>query len=276
MSKNGSTATSSNSPPPQVMQAYQNVMNRANQVANTPLQQYQGPMVAGFQPAQVQAMNEIGGMQGVADPYINAAAQEYGKATTPLWGGVQQFSPGAVNQYMSPYTNDVVQATQSQFANQNAQAAQGLASQAIGSGAFGGDRASVAQGILAGQQQTAQAPVLAGLRQQGYNTGLQTFLQEQQAQLGANEANSWLNSQAAFGLGNLGQEALGTGLESANALMGVGGMQQQLQQAQLNVPYEQFLQQQAYPFQTTQWLGNIAEGVGSGMGSTSSTTTPGP
>jgi hypothetical protein len=44
------TVTSVNQPPPQVMAAYQNLLGQAQNVANTLLQQYTGPLVAGFTP----------------------------------------------------------------------------------------------------------------------------------------------------------------------------------------------------------------------------------
>lgn len=251
---------------------------------------------------------------------------------------IPQFSAAALNQYESPYTQQVVQATQAQFANQNAQQQQQLAGNATAAGAWGGDRAAVAQGILAGQQQLAQAPVIANLENQGYTQALGEFNTQQQAQiqaqeqaaalgqqqaaqatgfgiqqqqigtqlglqqataqsqlqqaaaaqqlgllqgqqqteLGANEANAWLASQAAFGNAQLGSEALNSGLTYNNALMGAGQLQQQQAQQLLNVPYEQFLSQAAYPFQTQGWLANIAEGLGGASGGTSTTSSPGP
>jgi len=48
------------------------------------------------------------------------------------------------------------------------------------------------------------------------------------------------------------------------------------QQAQDQALYQQFLAQQGYPFQTTQWLAGIDTGVGSQMGGTSTTTGPPP
>src|SRR5215469_6787738 len=45
------TVTSVNQPPPQVMAAYQNLLGQAQNVANTLLEQYTGPLVAGFTPA---------------------------------------------------------------------------------------------------------------------------------------------------------------------------------------------------------------------------------
>lgn len=278
----GQTTTSSNQPPPQVLQAYQDLINRGTNVANTPLQQYPtgGPgapnLVAGFTPAQNEAFSTIEGAQGLAQPYIDTAAQYATAGAAPVYPNLPQFSSANVNQYLSPYTQDVVNATTAQLNKQNAEQQNQLKGNAISAGAWGGDRAGVAQAELAGQQQTAEAPVIAGLYNQGYGQALGEFNTQQQTALNAMQSDAWRQAQAAYQFGGLGAQAQQEALGGAGALLQAGGLQQQLAQEQLNVPYEQFLQQQAYPFQTTQFLGNLVEGAGSGMGGTSQTTTPGP
>lgn len=270
------TSTTQSGPPQQFLNAYSSAVGNAQNVASQPLQQYQGNLVAGLSPDQTAGISATEGANGLANPYINAASQEINNSTTPVWQNAQQFSPGAVSQYESPYTQQVVGATEQQFNNQNAQQQQQLAGNATSQGAFGGDRSAVAQSVLAGQQQAQEAPVISGLENAGYTQALGEFNTQQQAQIGANEANNWLSSQAGFGLGNLGNEAESTALGGANALLGVGGLEQGQAQANLNVPYEQFLAQQAYPFQTSQYFSNIAEGLGSASGGNSATTSPGP
>jgi hypothetical protein len=316
------TVTNNTAPPPEFLNAYRQVLDRATGVANQPLQQYSGPMVAGFTPQQQQGFDIIGGAQGIANPYINSAAGMISNATAPILptvaptlGTAQGYISGAANtnfaptafsgdelgKYMNPFTKDVIGATEAQFNQQNALQRQQYQGNAIAQGAFGGDREAVGEGILGGQQQMAEAPVIAGLESQNYQQAQQEFNTQQQVQqqakqlgaqtglaagqgtlgvagqqLGATEAERWLASQGAFGLAGLGSEALNTTLEGANALLGAGGMQQSLAQEQLNIPYEQFLQQQAYPFQTTQFLGGLAEGLGGASGGTSSSTQPGP
>jgi hypothetical protein len=276
--KTSNTTVNTTQPPSQYLAAYENVLNKAQGVANQGYKSYPGlgSLVAPLTPAQNQAGAEVANAQGVANPYIAAGTQALQSAQAPLWSSVQQFSPQAVQQYESPYTQQVVQATQNQFNNLNAQQSQGLTSSAISQNAFGGDRAAVAQGILGGQQASAEAPVLAGLENTGYQQALGEFNQQQQGQLGANEANAWLNSQAAFGYGNLGQEAQSTALTGASALNQIGTQQQQQQQAQNNVPYENWIAQQAWPYQQTGWLAGIAEGTGSNAGGTSTSTAPAP
>lgn len=303
MSCGTNTVESTSSPPAAYLNAYSNVLGQAQQTAAAPLQTYPGQIVQGFSPDQTnafstvagasqpiaQAGSTVAGAAGAANPYLSQAQTNLTAATAPLWNGVQQFSPQAVSQYESPYTQQVVNATQAEFNNQNQQQSNALNGSAAAAGAFGGDRTAVAQAQLAGQQQLAQAPTIANLENQGYSTALGEFNTQQQSQLQANEANSWLNSQAGFGEMNLGQEAQNLPLTEAQAQLGIGsaqlgqasaqlqtgGLEQQLGQENLNVPYEEFLQQQAYPFQTTNYLAGIAEGTGSAAGGTSSTTSPG-
>lgn len=276
MGKGSNSTTTVNQPPPQVMAAYEKALAGAQAAASAPYQQYNGALQAPFSPAQMQGFDAVQNAQGAAVPYINTASQYLDQSTAPLMNGVQQFSPQAIQQYQSPYTQQVVDATQAQFNNQNAQAANRLTGQAASAGALGGDRAGVAQAALAGQQQLAQAPVIAGLNQSGYNTALNEFNRQQQLQLGANQAQAGLAQNAASGFSSLGNQALGSQLTGANALLGVGQTQQQQAQTALNIPYQQFLAQQAYPFQTSQFFTNAAEGLGSGMGGTSTATGPQP
>lgn len=156
-----------------------------------------------------------------------------------------------IHGYESPYTQDVLQSAIAAQNNQDAQQQEQLKGNAISAGAWGGDRSGVAQGILGGQQAFANNATNAGILNQGYSQALQ-------------EAN------------NQQQTVFNNTLAGAGAELSAGQQQQQQAQSILNVPYEQFLQQQAYPFQTTGWLGNIAEGIGSNEGgsSTSSTSQP--
>ena len=271
----GGTTTSSNTPPPQVMAAYSTAINSAQSAAAQPLQQYSGSTVAGFTPDQLNAFGTIAGAQGIANPYNASAQSSIAAGTTPLWNGVQQFSPSAVNQYQSPYTSDVYNAQVAQEQNTDSQQQQALKGNAISSGAWGGDRAGVASAVLSGQQDLANNSTNANILNTGYNTGLGEFNTQQQAQLGANETNNYLNQQAGSLYGALGTNVQQETINGANAQESSGAIQQQLGQAVLNVPYQQFVQQQAYPMQTANYFANIAEGIGSNAGgSGTSTTTP--
>jgi hypothetical protein len=268
--------TQTTSPPPQVLAAYQNLLNRGTAVANTPLQQWQGPTIAGFNPTQQAAFNEISGAQGSALPYINSAAQYAAQGAAPVFPNVMQFNAGNLAQFQNPYTQQVTQATQNLFDEQNAEQFNQARGAAASAGAFGGDREAVLEAQMAQQQQLAEAPALAQIQQQGFNTAAGLLGQQQQLQLQGMEGDAWRQANAAYQMGGLGNEAQNSLLSGAAAQLQAGTMGQQLQQEQLNVPIEQFYQQQAYPFQTTQFLAGLTEGIAPGEGGTATTTSPGP
>lgn len=265
------TSNSSFSPPPQVMANYQAVTQQAQGVAATPYQGYGGPLVAGINGQQTTGINAVNSASGVQDPY-NAGATGLASAST---GAIDptQFSPDQIQQYESPYQSDVINATEAQIQNQNQQQAASLRGNAISSGAFGGDRAGIAQAALAGQQDIANNATLANLNNQNYAQALGEFNTQQGVGLGAAQNTAQRQLAGAGVLGQLGQTAQGEALNEANAQTNAGTLQQTTQQAQDTAAYNQFLQQQAYPFETTGWLANIVEGIGSQSGGSSAGTT---
>ncbi|HEY1806003.1 MAG TPA: hypothetical protein VGG45_16135 [Terracidiphilus sp.] len=274
MGAKNQTSTSSSQPPQQFLNAYTNLVNAGFSQAQQPQQQYGGSLVQGFTPQQNQAFNTISDAQGMAAPFINSAAQYAAQGATPITSNA--YNQNSVGQYYSPYQNDVVNSTEQQMNLQNAQQQSGLMGNIASAGALGGDRQAIAQSSLAGQQQTAEAPVIAGLENAGYTNAQGEFNTQNQAQMQAQQATNQGAQNASYAMGMLGPEALNTTLTGASANLQAGGLQQQMGQEQLNIPYEQFQAQQAYPYQQLNWLGGLVEGAGAGAGGTSSTTTPGP
>lgn len=251
--KNTSQSTQTTTPNPQALAAYDALLPTAASTAATPYQAYGGEGVAPVNPEQYAGISGINENAYSALPYIGEAEGLASSAAQPI-------SAADIQQYVNPYTANVVNSTEAQFANTNAQQEQQVEGNAIAQGAFGGNREAVAQGILAGQQQTAEAPVIAGLESSGYTQGVNTAETEQQA------AES-----GAANVGSLGVAGENAALTGANAQVGAGSLEQTTQQAQDTYNYQQFLNQLAYPFQTTQWQAGIDTGVGSQMGGTSQT-----
>lgn len=295
--------------PPQVLAQYQSVNAAADQTASTPFQQYGGQFVAPVNAEQNAGIAGTNASANEAQPYYGAATTGLGNAQANV-NPVNQAATGlaaasagavnptdldssAINKYLSPYLNDVV-GSESAVLNQNNQQQQaGQLGDAIKSGAFGGDRTGIAAANLEQQQNIANANIYSGLLNTGYNTALSTAQQQQSVGLGAAQANRAALGTAATTLAGVGQTAygegantaselgaLGTGAQSAGlagaqAEIGAGTVQQQTEQAQDTAQYQQFLQQQSYPFQVDQFLANIAEGTGALSGSTTTTQQPG-
>lgn len=270
---NSGSSSSSSSIDPTVKANYQNVVGTAQSAAATPYQSYQGQQVAGFSQDQQTAMQNIDALQGTATPYLNTASQYAALGAQPIAQNLPQYNAQTLQQYQSPYTQQVVNATQNQINQNNAVQQSQLAGQAIQSGAspFGGDRAGVAAAALAGQQDLAGQQTISNLYNQGFQNAQTQLGTQQNLQLQAGTADAYRAEQAAQQFGQLGTASLATNLTAAQAQLQSGTLQQQQQQSQLNVPYQNYLNSQLYPFQTTGWLSNIVEGLGNQGGTTQST-----
>lgn len=255
-----STQTSSNSTTalPQFSQAYSDILNQAKGVASTAYNPATNKGVAGFTAPQYQAFDATQANQGVYQPFMQAAGSSLAQGT---------LTPEAIQRFISPYTQNVVDATQAQFANQNAQQLQDVNANAAKIGALTGDRSQVARAITQNQQNLAQNPIIAGLYNQGYQTAAQT----------AGQAASLANQNASLA-STIGGQAQQYGQNDVNSLWSSGLAQQNQQQNTLDANTANAQQQTAWPYQNLQWLSSLATGLGGAAGSTSSgsQTTPGP
>lgn len=247
-----------NRPDPFAYGAYQDVISRAQAASRTPYQAYGGERVAGFTPDQLAAFQGVRNLQGVAGNLYNqatGAAQNVLGALDP-----SQFMQN-VQQYMSPYLSNVAAATMANLGQQQARERSDLTSRAIRSGALGGDRAGMERAELARTQGLASGQTLGDLLSRGYQSAADQY----------NKALGYglTGATTLGGLASAGQQAALQGLQG---LLGTGAQQQSMQQALNDVAYQNFLQQQAYPYQQLSWLSGIVGANAPNMGGTSSST----
>jgi len=280
----GGTSTSTYSPPAIVSDAYKQLVPLAVAQSKQPYPEYgAGPAAAASQlnpylvapqtPNQIAAGQNIANLAGYYQPYANAASDLITQSANPIQ--VQQFGQQALNQYMSPYLNNVLGSTVANINETNAQQQQQLQSNAISRGAYGGDRGGIAQAELARQQNLANNATLANIANAGYNTALGEFNTQNQLGVGVQNQNRQLSQQAGANLANLGNMAQNAALNQANAQYQYGSAQQQQDQAAKSTAYQQFLNANQYPYQQLGWLGSIISGVASGAGGTGTSTAPG-
>jgi len=259
------TTTQSVQIPPEVLARYNSVNTQAQTTAAQPFKEYStdpNAFVAPLNQQQQTGISNINQQSMAAQPAYAAAMQ----GTSQAYGGLspQGFQQGVAG-YMNPFVNQAMGATAAQMQNVNQQQQQQLLGNTITQGAFGGDRGNIAQAALMNQQNLALGNTLANMAQTGYQGAAQNYL-------------TGLGQQGALAaqMGNLGAGAQAAGLQGAQAQLGAGTLGQQTQQAGNTALYNQFLQQQAYPFQVAQFLANIAEGTGALSGSTTTTNQPMP
>jgi hypothetical protein len=259
-------------------------------ISQNPYQQYGGERIAGFQPMQQQAFEGAAGMQPSQQVGLGsgiAGAAGLGALGTNYQGRNfrgGQFDTQAAQEYMNPYTQNVVDYQKSQ-ALRDFQIAQPMRqAQAVQQGAFGGSRSAIVdaeaqrslnsqlQGITATGQQAAFQNA-----QQQFNADQARRLEaqrmgEQSRQYGAGLGMQGLQTglQAAGQLGQLGQTEYGQKM-GINQLQSAYGQQQQ-QQAQrpLDMAYQDFINQQNYPYKQLGFMSDMIRGLPLGQQSTQS------
>ena len=205
------------------------------------------PQVAGQDALQTQAATLAASGVGSYQPFLTSAQQ----ALTTAEGltGSQ-----AYKQFMSPYQQDVIDATLQDFDRQAAMQRQNIGQRAYQSGAFGGGRQGVAEAEYDAASDRNRSSILSGLLQTGFG----------QAQAAANRAFTQQGSLASA------QQGLGQFLPSAQraditTLGSVGGIQQSQAQAALDAQ-QQAAQTAAYePFQRLNVFGQGVTGLMGGM-----------
>ena len=165
---------------------------------------------------QTQAESLAGGL-GAYQPYLQTAAGLSG--------------PTAYQQFMSPYQQDVINATLGEYDIQAQKGIRGIADQAIAAGAFGGGREGVQRAEYMAASDRNRAALQANLLQTGFGQaqGLAQNAFSQQQNL-AQLAPQLAGGQIA-GLTTLG------GIQQAQTQAGLSA-QQQLAQAQLQQPIQ--------------------------------------
>ena len=215
--------------------------------------------VAGLSPTQVSAMNLAQQGIGSFQPFLQAAqaAQTAGLGT--IGAGAQtvagaQFEPTQqrIQQFMDPYQQSVTQEALKEIDRQQQIAENRLAGQAVRAGAFGGSRFGVAESELARNA--------ADLKSRRIFEDLSRNFQ--QAQAAARAANQQ-RLQAGQVFGQLGRATSGIGGAMAGLgaqqqalqgrdvgqLLGIGGLQQQQAQRQLDVNTANLAAIENAPFQ---------------------------
>ena len=213
--------------------------------------------VAGFSPTQQAAMQQAYGGIGAYQPFLDAAQQTQAAALGTTGAGVQalgqmDFDPSRAQAFMDPYQQNVTQEALKEIDRQAAMASNQLAGKAVQAGAFGGSRFGLQQSELARNAQDLRSRRIFEDLSRNY----------QQAQATAQAANTQRMQQGQMfgqlgqmtsGIGGamagLGAQTQALGQQDVNQLMGIGGLQQQLGQRQLDVGTANLAAMQNAPYQ---------------------------
>ena len=212
------------------------------------------------------ALTGIGSFQ----PFLQQGSQAVDQGIAGAQGA--SFTPTDFKQFMDPFTEEVIARTQQDIADKGAQQQLQAQAGAVGSGAFGGSRQAVLQGQIAADTMDQQARTGAQLRSAGFQQAQNLAQQAAQQQLRQAQLAGQLGVSQA-GLGQLGQQM---GVQDINTLLGIGSLQQQQGQRELDVARANILAEQALPFQQVGFMSDIFRGVPALQQTFSKTTTPPP
>ena len=257
----------------------------AQQVANQPLTQYQGQMVADTSPQTQQSWDlaaqsgNVGKDQyGASNAgYLNSLGQNVQQVTDPGNAAsvrANQLSSTSLTPYMNPFTSSVINATMPIYQQALGTQQVGNQNQASGAGAFGGSRMGVQQGVTQAQGAQGMAQMAAGLNQSNFQqaqtaaqgdvaarnqvalanqanqqTNLNRNLQAQTTNQGAAQAKINSDILASQGLANLGDSQVKANAANYAMLSQAGAGQQGQAQDQINAQMAKFSQANAYPQQ---------------------------
>lgn len=257
------------------------LLGKTEALTDTPYQTYDRDRIAGFTPMQQQAFQGAQGMQtsglsGLGGQYAGAATlgalgTNYGP--TQFQGG--QFGQQDAQQYMSPYMQSVVDIQQREAQRQADIQGTQRGAQAVKSGAFGGSRQAIMDAEAARNLSMQKGDIQA--------QGLQSAYQQAQAQFNADQARRMQAQQLGeqsrqYGAG-LGLQGLQTALQGAGQMGQLGGQQfaqgmdinklqqsygtQQQQQEQniMSQQYQDFLNQQNYPYKQLGFMSDMLRGL---------------
>jgi len=257
-------------------------------INQNPYQTYGANRIAGFSPMQQQAQQQAAGMRtsgatGFGTQLAGAAGLgALGAQYDPTQFQAGQFGGESAQQYMSPYMQNVVDIQQREAQRQGDVAGTQLASQATKSGAFGGGRQAIMQAEAARNLATQKGDIQARGLQSSYDNAQAQFnadqarrmqaqqLSEQSKQYGAGYGMQGLQTalQGAGQLGALGGQEFSQGMDINKLQNAYGGQQQALQQQGLSQAYQDFQNQQNYPYKQLGFMSDMIRGLPLGQQST--------
>ena len=270
--------------PQWMQQAGQQNYAYAQDVANRPLQQYQGQMVADVAPQTQQFWNTAAQANSVGADQNNLATAGFAnslasvpQSVTPMTlagidaatqyptssgglssspSGLSGMSNSGLGVYMNPYTQDVINATLPLMQQQNELSQDQAGNAASSANAFGGSRQGVQQGVAQAQGALNIGQMAAQLNQAnfaqataGAQSDIANNLAAQTTNQGAAQAKTNSDILASQGLSNQASSENQENVANASLQSAAGASQSMQAQNEINAQMAKFQQANQYPQQ---------------------------
>ena len=255
----------------------QGIISRANSIAGEGYQTYGGPRIADFTQDQNRGFDLTRQNVGSYRPGMDLARsfeEQAGEtsavgAASPYVSRAAQTFPEARAAYMDPYTDDVINRAEldaNRFYSESI--APQLNKQFTAAGQYGSSQhereaMKAARDLSEGLQSTSLAA-----RSRGFETAGSLFNQDasRQGALASTVGNltaqdAAIKGQAGRDIAALEQARYGLGAADAASIGAIGDQQQQMDQANLDLAYQDFQAQRDYPREQVDWLNALIHGM---------------
>ena len=240
------TSTTQVQLPEYMEKAAESLVATAGDVAKEGYIPYTGPRLAQMSQAEKDAIARAQAQQGIE-------GTQAGQAYTAATAAGAPIGQADLQRYMDPYMTSVADIAAREARRQSAIEQQGIAAQSAQAGAFGGSRQAVLEAERQRNLQQGISDIYTQAQQQAFQTALGAAQQERQQQL-----------QSALGMSTTAAQQQAAQQADFQQMMGIGGLQRQMEQQGLDIGYGTFLQERDYPKQQLGFYSDILRGVPTG------------
>jgi hypothetical protein len=226
----------------------------AREIAGTPFETFEGERVAGFTPTQQRALYGYGQLSLPSELATASGVVEDVATMTPEELSAQRA------QYAQEYTDLIMDPTRARLRREQDIARSteaGQMTRALGGAGFDSTRRGIAEGEREAARDVAVRELEARIAGQGLDYGTQRLM-----------SDIGLRTGAAGQLAGLGMTSLGAQTDILGRQMGAGEAERALEQARLDVPYEDYLAAMQYPLTQFGVLTGAGQAFPAGIGTT--------
>ena len=253
--------------PEYVRPYFERLLGRTEAESKREYEPYGGQRIADTSQDLLTSEERVRDIASTGLPGIQTALDRVGQSIdfTP-----RQFTAAEAEQYMSPFQQQVTdRAKQAAIDDYRQQIAGGRAS-AISAGAFGGSREGVQRALGEEALYDRLADIDVQGRQQAFDKASSLF----QADRAADFQGQQLGLGAANQFANLSERARAGDVDAARMLEQIGKAQMARDQASLDMGYQDFMRQQAYPQERLGLFSSVLRGIPVTPSQTTSTRMP--
>jgi len=243
--------------PSEIAPYYKDLMFRAGRASRKPFNAYEGRRLAAYDPAEKRFQ------RGIESLYERGPRPELGMATSALGqageyaGNVPQWGSEAYEKYASPFFENVIDVEKRRIGEDWDRDLGRKRMDAVGAGAYGGSGQAMQLALGMRDKQRALEEAETTGRQRAWEQARVGFGADRDALASAANLQTQISSQ----LQSLAQTQQTQAFERLQSLEAMGAGRRELEQAAIDIAYQDFLDAESYERKMLTWFGSLLHGV---------------